>query len=182
MPTTSSGLTYPNSSSPVTPAADIQQLAEDVEDIAIKVPVCELYTASNQTIEEGSTGEDVEWDGTEAFDTHGFHSSGNYYRITPTVPGIYWVYFNLVYDAGNAGYRRGSIKKNGTRVAAGTGSSWSDSFSVSVNNGRMLSANGSGDYFTIEAFQTGSGQSIDIIGGTSSFGSNFGVQWVRPLP
>lgn len=181
MPTTSSGLTYPNSSSPVTPSADIQQLAEDIEDIALKIPLCEVFTSGNQTIEEGLTGEEIQWDGTESVDTHGFHSSGNYFRITPNVAGWYWVYCNLVWDVGNAGYRRCFLKKNGTRVAAGLGGPFSDSYGVSSYNAKLLSANGSGDYFTVEASQNGSGQSIDIIGGTSSFGSVFGVMWVRPL-
>jgi hypothetical protein len=177
MGTTASGIWYPDSTDDVEIWSHMKDMADTIEPFVAK-PLCQVYMASDETITT-SVGEELEWDGTEEYDTHGFHSASNYFRITPTVSGVYRVHAHLVWLGGTAGPARVTLKKNGT-LTPPVGATMLGTGSGTTQATKLMSANGSGDYFSVEAYQS-TGANRDVYGNSGTFRSMFSVEWVRPL-
>jgi hypothetical protein len=139
-------------------AADTNQL--------LNAPLCILRKSTNTNVD--NNGEMLTWD-TEDVDTHGFHSTSvNPSRVTPNVAGWYKITANIAWASNAAGRRATVSYKNGAsagNLGIAAGGSGGTPFGVIMTGGsRTLYANGSTDYFEINAYQN-SGGALDTAAG-----------------
>lgn len=132
----------------------------------LNAPLCILRKSTNTNVD--NNGEMLTWD-TEDVDTHGFHSTSvNPSRVTPNVAGYYKVTANVAWASNAAGRRATVAYKNGAsagNLGIGAGGSGGTPFGVIMTGGsRTLYANGSTDYFEINAYQN-SGGALDTAAG-----------------
>jgi hypothetical protein len=108
-----------------------------------------------------NNGAVLTWD-TEELDTHGFHStSSNTSRITPNVAGWYRITSTVSWASNATGrratvvYQNGASKGNGSIIPGGV--SGVAAGVINTNHTRTLYANGTTDYFEINAYQNSGG-------------------------
>ncbi len=143
---------------------------------AINRPGTRLAKQSNQSFANGVLDPITFGSGSEVRDDRGWHStSSNTARVTPDLPGRYLCIGNVYFAASSVGDRRVYVTKNGSSNGVWGREIANGGNGLTLLVTGVLEANGTGDYFQLEAFQS-SGGALNVQGsGDVTFSTTFEV-------
>lgn len=116
MATTPRGLPYPASTDTPDVPADIQALAEAMEDVFDNQPYCSVQNNTTQSISTASwTAATFDTDNSDAYSMHS--TSSNTSRIIAPAAGLYIVTANFAFASNGTGTRKAQLRKNAAGVS-----------------------------------------------------------------
>lgn len=185
MPTTSLGIPYPASTDQPRVWEDLQDLANEVDDLLVakssEKPVCRLVQQTTQSIPDNTNTALSFGTSSEEIDTHNFHSEiTNNTRIIPNIPGVYT--FRGAYFCGaqtSPNNNEVFVRKNGTTGLAAAGRSSGSTISNVIATSGSVSMNGTTDYVELIAKQDSAGAVSTNV--SLHFSSAFELVWERDL-
>lgn len=102
-------------------------------------------------------GVNINWTNTDVYDPYGFWNGVDLSQVRPTIPGRYNISASVGFPTPPTGHRRISLQKNGSFTIGGTCRSADiTGGSVRINRVRSYDANGTTDYFEVQAAISGS--------------------------